>query len=565
MTDVIYSDGTSVTYGYNEVGSTTTMTDATGTTTYQYDDMQRLVSTTDSNDKTVSYTYDILGRKTSITTPDNTKTSYAYDVMDRLVEVSQNGAAIAEYEYDANSQLISNVRNDITTTYEYNELGQITQLTTSDINSQIQQFSYQYDKLGNITKETRTETDTVNARTYEYDSANQLTKFTDNDYEETYTYDNVGNMLTKSINDDIISYNYNNANQLIEEIKDNQTVTYKYNENGDLTSKSTGEQYSYDIQGNLTAITGNGIDKEYTYNGNGNRLSETTNGETVYYVNDVNRRYEEVLQTYDQDGNTINTYTYGLQRIDSKGQTNETYLYDGRGSVVGAVDNSNQFVSYSYTAYGELMPSSPTPNVFGYNGEATDFETGLQYLRARYYDATISRFFQEDDYRGKKSLPKTLNRYIYAVDSPIRYDDPSGHRAVDDESMVVPEFVFDKKLRSVENYINDSLENIYTPDPKMNRVEEVVNDSLSNIDGNFSDRNISNPSGAGSQYCDYNSTQYVYSDPEGNLFIVDQLIDANNIAGDILTYKGSIVLNNAGLPQTIEIIENGKYYQVSGF
>jgi len=72
-----------------EVGPTTTMVDKTGTTTYQYDDMQRLNSTTDSNDKTVSYEYDILGRKTSITTPDNITTNYTYDVMDRLAKVTQ--------------------------------------------------------------------------------------------------------------------------------------------------------------------------------------------------------------------------------------------------------------------------------------------------------------------------------------------------------------------------------------------------------------------------------------------------------------------------------------------
>jgi len=233
-------------------------------------------------------------------------------------------------------------------------------------------------------------------------------------------------MLTKSVNGDVTGYNYNNANQLIEEIQDNQTVSYIYNANGDLTAKSTGEQYSYDIQGNLTEISGNGIDKEYTYNGNGNRLSESTDGETIYYVNDINRAYEQVLQTYNDD-DVINTYTYGLQRIDSKGQTNATYLYDGRGSVVGSVNENNQFVSYSYTAYGELMQSSPEPNTFGYNAEATDYDTGVQYLRARYYDTSVQRFVQEDDYRGSVQNPITLNRYAYTGNNPVSYNDPSGH------------------------------------------------------------------------------------------------------------------------------------------
>jgi len=96
------------------------------------------------------------------------------------------------------------------------------------------------------------------------------------------------------------------------------------------------------------------------------------------------------LQTYDSKGNIIDTYTYGLKRIYSKGQTNEIYLHDSRGSIVGTVDSINEFVSYNYTAYGKLMPQSPQPKVFGYNAEATDFETGLQYLRTRLYE----RFFE---------------------------------------------------------------------------------------------------------------------------------------------------------------------------
>ena len=51
------------------------------------------------------------------------------------------------------------------------------------------------------------------------------------------------------------------------------------------------------------------------------------------------------------------------------------------------------------------MPNSPQPKAFGYNAEATDYDTGLQYLRARYYDTGISRFMHEDDYKGKFTNP----------------------------------------------------------------------------------------------------------------------------------------------------------------
>ena len=76
------------------------------------------------------------------------------------------------------------------------------------------------------------------------------------------------------------------------------------------------------------------------------------------------------------------------------------------------------------------MPNSPTPNVFGYNAEATDYSTGLQYLRARYYDTNIGRFTQEDTYRGNVLRPESMNRYAYAHSNPIRYSDPSGYFGV---------------------------------------------------------------------------------------------------------------------------------------
>ena len=252
-------------------------------------------------------------------------------------------------------------------------------------------------------------------------------------------------MLTKNINGQAIAYKYNAGNQLIEEATNGNTIGYKHNANGDLTEKTSGEKYTYDVHGNLTALNGNGVDKEYTYNGAGNRLSESTNGVATYYVNDINTAYEQVLQSYDADGNTINTYTYGVQRINSKGLTNETFLYDGRGSIVGSVDSDNKVVTYAYTAYGDLMPSSLEPQVFGFNAEATDFTTGIQYLRARNYDATIARFFQEDDYRGEFRNPISMNRYIYTHNNPVMGIDPSGYNPRSTMAMIDGGKIWSKK------------------------------------------------------------------------------------------------------------------------
>ena len=52
--------------------------------------------------------------------------------------------------------------------------------------------------------------------------------------------------------------------------------------------------------------------------------------------------------------------------------------------------------------------------------------TGLEYLRARYYNPNRGRFFQEDSYLGNITDPLMLNRYAYTKNSPLNYVDPSG-------------------------------------------------------------------------------------------------------------------------------------------
>ena len=68
-----------------------------------------------------------------------------------------------------------------------------------------------------------------------------------------------------------------------------------------------------------------------------------------------------------------------------------------------------------------------TAYTYGYNGESVNLATGLQYLRARYYNPQIGSFLTEDTYAGQLSNPLTLNRYDYVSNNPVNYIDPSGH------------------------------------------------------------------------------------------------------------------------------------------
>ena len=87
-------------------------------------------------------------------------------------------------------------------------------------------------------------------------------------------------------------------------------------------------------------------------------------------------------------------------------------------------------VTYRYDIYGEETQSAATYNPYRYNGEYTDMSTGLQYLRARYYSAEITRFTSKDPVLGVATLPYTFNPYLYCLNNAINYRDPSGNFAI---------------------------------------------------------------------------------------------------------------------------------------
>ncbi|MCI8628264.1 MAG: RHS repeat-associated core domain-containing protein [Firmicutes bacterium] len=79
--------------------------------------------------------------------------------------------------------------------------------------------------------------------------------------------------------------------------------------------------------------------------------------------------------------------------------------------------------SYQYDVFGNIREQQENvENVFKYAGEQLDNETQQYYLRARFYNPVIARFTQEDVYRDDG-----LNLYVYVVNNPLLWIDPSGH------------------------------------------------------------------------------------------------------------------------------------------
>ncbi len=84
-------------------------------------------------------------------------------------------------------------------------------------------------------------------------------------------------------------------------------------------------------------------------------------------------------------------------------------------------------------SFGELLnQTGTTENNFLFAGEQFDGDLDQYYLRARYYDQSVGRFTQQDEWMGRDGEPVTLNKYVYAHADPVNFVDPSGYFGLSD-------------------------------------------------------------------------------------------------------------------------------------
>ena len=213
----------------------------------------------------------------------------------------------------------------------------------------------------------------------------------------------------------------------------------------------------YNLQGRLSKITittsTGTVVQEYTYDDNGIKVRQTQTGDgastdTTYLVDFLNHTgYAQVLEETEHgaDGNIakIITYTIGHDVISQFSTAMEAqvvalggvgaslfFLYDGHGSNRGVTDANGKILQrYNYDAYGNAIgfnPADAFTNLL-YSGEQFNPTSGLQYLRARWYNPQAGRFNRVDPFAGNIDDPQSLHKYAYTHNNPIMGIDPSGY------------------------------------------------------------------------------------------------------------------------------------------
>jgi RHS repeat-associated protein len=184
--------------------------------------------------------------------------------------------------------------------------------------------------------------------------------------------------------------------------------------------------FVYGPDGLRRQMTVDGITTDFVLDGQ-NVVQERVGGNpSATYFNGpdgVAYRQDDTVSVneYDQDGNAVSRHPMRF------------YIFDGLGSVLAEVDingkvnpdqNGVEHPLRRYEVFGKErgtpVPSTSNHKFCGSLGHTTEDNTGLIYMRARYYDPSLGRFISEDPAGQGK------NWYVYCGNNPVNFIDRDG-------------------------------------------------------------------------------------------------------------------------------------------
>jgi RHS repeat-associated protein len=135
--------------------------------------------------------------------------------------------------------------------------------------------------------------------------------------------------------------------------------------------------------------------------------------------------------TWDRAGKGVSKKYYdagGTRVAMQQGTTKYWLLGDHLGSTSYVVSGATETGELRYRAFGATRFSSgSTPTTHRYTGQREEAGLGLYYYGARWYDPALGRFIQPDAMVPDASDPADFDRYTYARNNPLKYNDPTGH------------------------------------------------------------------------------------------------------------------------------------------
>ncbi|HEY6202469.1 MAG TPA: RHS repeat-associated core domain-containing protein [Candidatus Limnocylindria bacterium] len=188
-----------------------------------------------------------------------------------------------------------------------------------------------------------------------------------------------------------------------------------------LTTRGT-DTFGYDALDRMTSSNVSGSPRTYAYNGDGLLQSRTGSGATTFLWEPLTSPSRLLRQ-----GSDNIVYGFGALYIVKSDGTTLTLARDASKNVRAELNGGGSVTAaFRYRSYGQVSQSTTaSPTYLGMASQLID-PSGLYYMRARWYDASVGRFLTHDAVRGSADSPASLNGYNYANANPGLLSDPSG-------------------------------------------------------------------------------------------------------------------------------------------
>jgi RHS repeat-associated protein len=427
LTGIDYSDPQTrdVTFAYGRSGLRSAMNDASGTSTYAYDNLGRTMTLKNGSSATLTYTYDPRGQIKKIGYPNGKTVVHTYDPDGEMTAIKDWLGNKTKFSYDLDSDLTTiKYPNGVIASKTYDNAGRPIKIVDSSARAgTLASFTYTRTAAGLLNSDSHAGVPGP-TETFSYDSLNRLSSVNGS----PYTFDAADNLTGQAGSP--TSAAFDRANQLCWtgaggggcDAPPEGATTYAYDVRGNRTATTPGTgpgtTFSYDQANRLTSASS--VNATYTYNGDGLRTAKSVDGSKTNFTWDVSPNLPLLVQ----DGTRYIIYGPGDVPLEQINSTTVQYLHQDQ-------LNSSRLVSsatgtavgrFTYDAYGKRTDAtgSVTTNL-GFNGQYADPETGLIYLRARYYDSATGQFLTGDPL----GLTGT-ERYGYGSSSPLNWSDPRG-------------------------------------------------------------------------------------------------------------------------------------------
>jgi YD repeat-containing protein len=351
-------------FSYDAVGNRTQMIDASGTTTYQYNQLAQITSETKqftglSSSFTLGYEYELNGEVKKLNTPvSNTSVSYNYDKIGRVRSVTGQGfydtrssTTVTNIAANINYRAWNVVKsmdygNSTSISTEYDNKLRVSSFTAVRNSTNFMEIDYQHNADGRV-KFADDILDNTFDKSYQYDHQARLVKAKSGaeasggtqmtgPYNETLGFDTFSNLTNRVIK----HWTPEREFSVQSTFSNNQNINIPYDAEGNVTSRN-----EIDAAGNKT---------KFTYD------PQIEGGDSCIQV------YEKDYSTYDGEGQlAIKQHEFRRYCVYVGGQTvqagsSDGYVYSMKSSVLGG------FVvfQHDYGIYNSVASSSNSSTIF---------------------------------------------------------------------------------------------------------------------------------------------------------------------------------------------------------